>query len=273
MLRLRSFVIHRGLFVSLCLTAVGWGSLSAQNTPPQIGPISIPSTIPEMGLRNASVSVSDAEGDPVTLTWSFQSDPTGQAIFYDALGAEFGTSFTGTRFITLQVGVGTPGDGPDAPTAVQGQEVTVLVRASDGTGSTTRTKKFTVQGFNQRPVLSFKTEGMGTVDDPRLSGEGMSLTASDTFDPDNDTISYQWRIASTSGGTPCPGKGLVLFSRETAQPGVTIPLVTAFPGNPMRINLAYIIRDQIYVLTDTVTGFAASPTGCTPSQPISRLLG
>ena len=41
-----------------------------------------------------------------------------------------------------------------------------------------------------------------------------------------------------------------------------IPLVSAFPSKPMRVNFNYRVIDGMYRLTGSRTGYAASPNGC-----------
>ena len=72
-------------------------------------------------------------------------------------------------------------------------------------------------------------------------------------------------MGSISGGRACPPAILVLYGKESDRPSLPIPLVTAFPSNPMRIAFTYRVIDQMYKLTGSVNGYAASPNGC--SEP------
>ena len=76
-------VIH-GVLVLVFLTS----SLALAQSPPNVS-LSAPGTVKEMGIQNASVSASDPDGDPLTINWSFDSDPSGQAYYFSAATAAY----------------------------------------------------------------------------------------------------------------------------------------------------------------------------------------
>ena len=76
------------LFIFLLLATLVGSSISAQS-PPRINSFSVPSSVKEMGIEVASVSASDPDGDLITYTWSFESDPTGQAHFFDTPNPDY----------------------------------------------------------------------------------------------------------------------------------------------------------------------------------------
>ena len=218
-----------------------------------------------MGIEVASVSASDPDGDLITYTWSFESDPTGQAHFFDTPKASYSKTLSGSNKTLVIFGVGDPGLGPSGPTGVQGQQFTVRVEASDGSSTVAATKLVTVSGFNQKPIITLDTRGMGSRQEPKVSPGAISLTAGQSFDPDGTPVLFAWKLAGVNGGSICPGGVLVLFGKETDRPSLPIPKVSATPNNPMTFVFLYRVIDGMYQLSGTVPGYGASPNGCADS--------
>ena len=253
-MRCRSFIrFSRFLTASLILSLAGVSTFAQ----PSINSFSVPNSVKEMGVAFATVSASGQ--NPLTYTWSFEPDNTDQAFFFNPASAAYSKTILGTSVI---FGVGNPGPNPPSP-SLEGKHFTVKVSVSDGTDTVIRTRQVMVSGSNQRPVIMVSKTGMGTQANPRVSPQGLSLTASQSFDPDGDSVRFGWRLGAVSGGQTCPGKVLVVFGKETDRPSLPIPLVTARPQNPMRINFAYRVIDGMYILEDSVLGFAAAQNGCT----------
>ena len=136
------------------------------------------------------------------------------------------------------------------------------VSVSGGGDTVVKTRQVTISDVNDKPIISINPNGMGTQANPKLHPQALSLVASQSYDPDG-TLRFAWKLGAISGGQACPGRVVVLFGKETASPSMPIPLVTAFPSNPMRVNFTYRVIDQMYVLQGSQLGYAASATGCT----------
>ena len=95
------------VFSFLVVVTMASSSLSAQ-LPPIINSLSVPSSVREMGIVIASVSASDPDGDTITYTWSFESDPTGQAHFFDLPTAGYSKTLSGSNKKLVIFGVGAP---------------------------------------------------------------------------------------------------------------------------------------------------------------------
>ena len=76
-----------------------------------IDSFNVPDTVKEMGLKDASVSASGGVG-PLSYSWSFSPDPTGQAQFFNPQTAVF--SKTASRSLVF-FGAGNPGPTHPAP--------------------------------------------------------------------------------------------------------------------------------------------------------------
>ena len=106
---------------------------------------------------------------------------------------------------------------------------------------------------------------MGTRQEPKVSPAAVSLTASQSYDPDRTPVRFAWKLVGYSGGYVCPGGVLVLFGKETDKPSLPIPKVSATPNSPMTFTFSYRVIDQMYTVGGTVPGYAASPNGCADS--------
>ena len=202
------------------------------------------------------MSASGGEG-PLTYSWSFSPDPTGQAQFFNGSTAAYTKTASGSLVL---FGAGNPG--PNAPSpSIQGRQFTVKVSVFDGTNTVSNTRAVTITGLNQKPVIVLETAGMGTQGNPKLSGQALALTAGTSFDPDGSPIRFAWKLGSITGGRACLNN-FVLFAKETDHPALPLPLVSARETNPMRIQFTYRVLDGLYRLEDGEFGYAASPTGC-----------
>ena len=257
-------------FLFLVLITMTASSLSAQS-PPSINSFSVPSSVKEMGKGGAWVGASDPDGDSLIYTWSFESDPTGKAVFYNPLERGFSSVLSGPEWRTVTFGVGDVGEGPPGPTDVQGETIRVRLDISDGTSTATATSFGDVEviGFNEKPVIILDPIGMGTRDDPVLYPGGISVSATESFDPDGvDGIDFPWvwSIGTISGGTTCPGSsGFTLFLGDSAVPVMSFPRVSNFPSYPMTAELVYELTEGLYVLHGSVAAYIASPNGCSDS--------
>ncbi len=143
------------LFSFLLLIVMTPGSVWAGS--PVINSFSVPGTVKEMGIRLVTVNASDPDGDSLTYSWSFESDPTKKARFFDARTVSFPKTISGVNKTLVVFGVGDPGAGPPGPTAIQGQKVRLRVEVSDGSNTVADSSLVTVSGFNQRPVIELNT--------------------------------------------------------------------------------------------------------------------
>ena len=99
------------------LTCASWsvvwsGGLVWGQSPPSLDLFNAGTTVKEMGTTAAWVNASDPDGDTLTYTWTFESDPTGKAVFYDHLERRFSTMLSGPQWTLVTFGVGDPGEGP-----------------------------------------------------------------------------------------------------------------------------------------------------------------
>ena len=247
-------LLARFLTVSGLLLSLAGASILAQ---PSINSFSVPDSVAEMGVVLATVSASGQS--PLTYAWSFEPEPTGQAFFFDSVTAAYTKTISGTSVV---FGVGNPGPNPPSP-SLEGRQFTVKVSVSDESGTVVSTRQVTVSGLNQKPIITLATEGMGTRVNPRVSPQALSLTASQSFDPEGEPLRFAWRLGVVIGGQTCPGRVFVVFGKETDKPSLPLPLVTARPQDPMSVNLVYRVIDGMYLLEDSVLGFAAAQNGCT----------
>ena len=182
-----------------------------------IDSFNVPDTVKEMGLKDASVSASGDVG-PLSYSWSFSPDPTGQAQFFNPQTAVF--SKTASRSLVF-FGAGNPG--PNAPSpSIQGKTFTVKVSVFDGTNTVSDTRVVTVADLNRKPKIVLDTAGMGSQSDPRISPQALALTASFSVDPDGTPVRFAWKLGAVSGGKACLNN-FVLFGKETDHPTLPLP--------------------------------------------------
>ncbi len=243
-----------GLVLILALGSAAWAA------PPQISP-GPDRNILEQGIIPLFIQASDPEQDALTIHWAIESDPTGRAFF---LLNDGGRSTESGGSTSVRVGLE---KGPNFPAAsFVGQTIAVRVTASDAESSATHLFNLSVAGVNRPPTVVIDATQMGTVSQPRLSGQGMGIDARASSDPDGTDVKFLWRITRISGGQPCE-TGLVLFGKETPTPGLPVPTVSARPGSPMSITIDYTVEDDLNVQSGSVTGYMASENGCDTNTP------
>lgn len=214
--------------------------------------------IREQGRVDLTAFASDPDGDPVDLTWTIFSDPTGKALLMTSSGYEAAEVHTPT----VRVGVAAGSTFPEP--SLSGQVVVRLV-ATDGTNEVTVDHPLTVSGVNRKPVLAFNKTNLGTFQSPRLTGEGFGIDATESYDPDGTAVKFLWRITNVLGGQSCSA-ALVLFGKETDAPGFPVPQVSSPPSRPMAITLTYLVEDGLNIIEGTVTGYVATPGGCSANK-------
>ncbi len=238
----------------LLLASSGW--LTA--APPNIQTGYVP-TLREMDYAQLAISATDPQGLPLTYHWTFSNDPTGVA-FFRTIGGDSVSSVDHAN----QVKIGLPA-GPNFPAASYvGETVTVRVDVSNGQETSTHSFDLRVSGVNHAPELRFNTAQLGTLAVPRMTGEGIGVNTAQSSDPDGGEVKFVWRISNTSHGRPCEA-GLVLLGKETSNPGLIVPQVTALPSDPMRLVLEYVVEDGMHQLIGNLTGYMASERGCQAS--------
>lgn len=256
----RVFSLNHTAFLSVLVFVLSFSSL-ALAAPPNVG-LWPPSTIPEMAILPASMSASDSDGDSLTCTWSFEVDPSGQAYFYNTLTYAF--SKTTTNCNMAFIGIGEPGESAPSP-SLQGETIRVKVSVSDGSNTVEKAKNILVSGLNQKPIIILDTEAMGTQSNPRIHPAALAVNAHGSDDPDGGAVNWAWSIGSMVGGYNCSGTVWVLYGRESESPSITVPRVSATPNNPMSVYLNYRVNDGMWLLEDSVQGYAATEGGCSGS--------
>jgi hypothetical protein len=136
-------------------------------------------------VANAGPDKAPNEGDSVTLIGSNSSDPDGNPLTYAW------TQLSGPTVVLSSASSANPSF--TAPTvAIGGATLTFQLTVSDGSLSSSDTVDVTVSNVNHPPIANAGPDA--TV--PELST--VTLDASNTYDPDNDVLTYHW---IQTGGT------------------------------------------------------------------------
>jgi hypothetical protein len=159
-------------------TTNGSASVSVNaNSPPTItaGPSASSTTIDEQTSVTLSVTAFDADGDPLTYTWTQTSPASPMGIFSS-------TSVANPTWT--------------APDVTASGTYTLRVTISDGPGGNVQgSVNITVQKVNQPPTVNPTINGPSTL----LAGNTGTFTIS-ASDPDGDTLTYAW--SQTDPPTP-----------------------------------------------------------------------
>ncbi|MBJ2130923.1 PKD domain-containing protein [Alteromonas sp. IB21] len=165
------------VFTLLLLSGCGGGSESnAEKTVVNNAPVidALDSlTINELSTQNLQTTVSDPDGDSVTLSWSQVS----------------GSSLTLANVTESTVSITAP--------EVQADEDTVIrLVASDELGSSTsKDITVTIVNVNKLPVA------VGSEDISTFVGTEVEISASGSYDEDGEIVTYQWSVVSPDGNT------------------------------------------------------------------------
>jgi hypothetical protein len=171
-------------------------STDTDNTRPvaDAGPDQTATELVEVQLDGSGSS--DADGDPLTFTWEFQSLPDGSTATLsdpDIVDPTFVPDLPGEYVLQLTADDGFP-DGPDRDTmTVTAEPAGTLPPVADA-------------GPDQTVVYS-------------PPGVTVNLDGTGSSDPDNDPLTYSWVITDfqSESGLP-PGNPVMLFGADTATP-------------------------------------------------------
>jgi hypothetical protein len=121
-----------------------------------------------------------------------------------------------------------------------GATLSFKLTVTDGTSSAFDTVDVTVKNVNSPPVAD------AGIDQVVNEGSGVALSGSASFDPDNDTLTYQW--IQTGGPT------VALDGATTVAPTFTAPLLAGGTGGPETLTFHLAVSDSLSQTgTDDVT--------------------
>lgn len=175
---------------------------SSVNTPPAMNPVA-DRTVNEGTLLTFTVQATDPDaGDTLTLEAELAN---GSAL--DTIGASFVDNGNRTGTFTW-----TPGYDQGS---LSGTDYNAMFIVSDLIGDTDQVMAtITVLNVNQAPIANAGTDHTAVV------GSTVTLNGSNSYDPDGDTITYLWNVAST------PGDVEITLSDTTAAMPTFTPTVT-----------------------------------------------
>lgn len=193
----------------------------------------------KMELAPFAISGADqsiSEGEPVTLDGSQSYDPNGDVI----------TSYTWSQVAGPAVLLNTSNPqrptftAPDVPTG--GATLTFQLVVNDGVlASAAVVVNVTVKNVNHAPVAD------AGIDQTVTEGALVNLNGAQSYDSDNDTLSYQWQQVS--------GATVVLSDPSSSAPTFNAPLVTTSASLQFSLTVSdgsLTATDQITVLVENV---------------------
>lgn len=128
---------------------------------------------------------SDPDGNPITYAWSFISRPPGSSAAFSDPAA------VNPTFVADQ-----PGD------------YVIQLVVTDSLGAASQPDQVTISTLNSAPVAEAGLDQAVT-----LIGTTVQLDGNQSYDPDGDSITYEWTFASTP-----PGSNATLINANTATP-------------------------------------------------------
>jgi hypothetical protein len=213
----------------LALSACGGGGSDSPAQPPanrapQVN-AGTAQVVDEYQSVTLSGTASDADGDPLTVSWLQTAGP--------AVTIADTTSLT-TTFVA-----------PDVLTPVVSVLLTFELSASDGTRTSTDTVNIRVEdigiGINSPPTAD------AGFDQGTIELNTVTLDGTNSADPDGETLTYSW---TQTGGPDVP-----LANGNTAQPSFTAPDVA--PGDVVPLTFELTVSDAEDSATDSVIVYVA----------------